>query len=104
MRNHLDARGANGAATAEQPSVSLVHILLDCASLNFSGREIEADTSNLSFGISRVYSQQCGYVLADAENAQHSIRALLKVVRTAELDPEAGRGRHVNASRARLLS
>jgi len=46
-----------------------------------------------SYGISRVYSQQCGYVLADAQTAQSNIRALLKIVRTAQLDPEAGKAR-----------
>lgn len=46
-----------------------------------------------SYGVSRVYSQQCGYVLADAQTAQSNIRALLKIVRTAQLDPEAGKAR-----------
>ncbi|TAQ89837.1 hypothetical protein B7494_g1835 [Chlorociboria aeruginascens] len=49
--------------------------------------------SNLLFGVSRVYSQQCGYVLADTQAAQNSMRALLKVVRDHGLDPEAGRAR-----------
>ncbi|KAF2098118.1 hypothetical protein NA57DRAFT_76913 [Rhizodiscina lignyota] len=49
--------------------------------------------SNLLYGVSRVYSQQCGYVLTDAQTAQNHMRALLSVVRTAELDPEAGRAR-----------
>ncbi len=47
------------------------------------------------YGVSRVYSQQCGYVLSDAQTAQSNIRALLKVVRTAELDPDAGKARYV---------
>lgn len=46
------------------------------------------------FGISRVYSQQCGFVLADAQMAQNNIKALLKVIRTAELDPNAGEARY----------
>lgn len=50
--------------------------------------------SNLLYGVSRVYSQQCGYVLADAQTAGNSMRALLKVVRgDKELDPEAGKAR-----------
>lgn len=51
-----------------------------------------------SYGVSRVYSQQCGYVLMDAQNAQNSMKALLKVVRTAELDPDAGKARYVGKS------
>ncbi|KAF1989141.1 hypothetical protein K402DRAFT_418955 [Aulographum hederae CBS 113979] len=47
--------------------------------------------SNLLFGVSRVFEQQCGFVLTDAQNAQKSMRALLEVVRYAELDTEAGR-------------
>ncbi|KAK8227988.1 Rec8 like protein-domain-containing protein [Phyllosticta paracitricarpa] len=49
--------------------------------------------SNLLYGVSRVYLQQCTYVLADCQNAQNSIRASLHVVRAAALDPEAGRSR-----------
>ena len=49
--------------------------------------------SNLLYGVSRVYSQQCGYVLADAQTAGNNIRALLKLVKANELDPEAGKAR-----------
>ncbi|KAI9817479.1 MAG: hypothetical protein M1827_001089 [Pycnora praestabilis] len=49
--------------------------------------------SNLLYGVSRVYSQQCGYVLVDAQNAQNNIRALMKVIRTAELDLPTGAAR-----------
>ncbi|MCJ1384907.1 hypothetical protein MMC17_008025 [Xylographa soralifera] len=49
--------------------------------------------SNLLYGVSRVYSQQCFYVLVDAQNAQNNMRTLLKVVKTSELDPEAGKAR-----------
>lgn len=47
------------------------------------------------YGVSRVYFQQCGYVLSDAQTAQSNMRALLKVVRTAELDPDAGKARYI---------
>lgn len=49
--------------------------------------------SNLLYGVSRVFSQQCGYVLSDAQIAQNNMRALLKAVRTSELDPNAGKAR-----------
>lgn len=42
-----------------------------------------------------MYSQQCGYVLSDAQLAQSNMRALLKAVRTTELDPNAGKARYV---------
>ncbi|CAK4034916.1 unnamed protein product [Lecanosticta acicola] len=44
--------------------------------------------SNLLYGVTRVYSQQCGYVLADAETARNSIRAIFKVMQQAALEPE----------------
>ncbi|KAI9852801.1 MAG: hypothetical protein M1838_005022 [Thelocarpon superellum] len=49
--------------------------------------------SNLLYGVSRVYSQQCGYVLVDVQAASNHLRALLKTTRDAELDPEAGKAR-----------
>ncbi|KAK0653749.1 Meiotic recombination protein rec8 [Lasiodiplodia hormozganensis] len=50
--------------------------------------------SSLLYGVTRVYSQQCSYVLADAQNAQNNIRtALVAMIRDTELDPEAGRTR-----------
>ncbi|KAF2083394.1 hypothetical protein K490DRAFT_51799, partial [Saccharata proteae CBS 121410] len=49
--------------------------------------------SNLLYGLSRVYSEQVSYILTDAQHTQNNIRAMLKIVRTAELDTEAGRTR-----------
>ncbi|KAK6442416.1 R8 protein [Oleoguttula sp. CCFEE 5521] len=46
--------------------------------------------SNLLYGVTRVYAQQCGYVLTDAENAKNNMRAMLKVMRTSQLDAEGG--------------
>jgi len=48
--------------------------------------------SPLRYGVSRVYSQKCVYVLIDAQAAQNNMKAL-RVVRTAELDPDAGKAR-----------
>ncbi|KAF2116553.1 Rec8 like protein-domain-containing protein [Lophiotrema nucula] len=48
---------------------------------------------NLLFGVSRVYLQQCGYVLSDAQNAHNAINMMLKKVKNAGLDPEAGKAR-----------
>ncbi|KAF2773553.1 hypothetical protein EJ03DRAFT_101404 [Teratosphaeria nubilosa] len=44
--------------------------------------------SNLLYGIARVYAQQCGYVLNDAEAARHNMRAIFKVMRTAALESD----------------
>ncbi|KAI9787884.1 MAG: hypothetical protein M1816_007370 [Peltula sp. TS41687] len=48
---------------------------------------------NLLYGVSRVFSQQCGYVLADAQQAQLNLRALHRLISTSEIDPNAGRAR-----------
>ncbi|KAK5687660.1 R8 protein [Elasticomyces elasticus] len=46
--------------------------------------------SNLLYGVTRIYSQQCGYVLNDAEAAKNSMRDLLRVVRGRGLEVEGG--------------
>ena len=55
-------------------------------------------TGNTSYGVSRVYSQQCLYVLTDAQAAQSNMRALLRTVKTSELDPDAGKARFAKTS------
>ncbi|CAG8983448.1 hypothetical protein HYALB_00000617 [Hymenoscyphus albidus] len=50
-------------------------------------------SGNLLFGAVRVYSQQCGYVLQDAQTAHTNIRALFKVSRTKDLDAEDANAR-----------
>ncbi|KAL9044258.1 MAG: hypothetical protein Q9214_002591 [Letrouitia sp. 1 TL-2023] len=49
--------------------------------------------SNLLYGVSRVFLSQCGYTLSDAQNMQTNMKTLLKAVRAAHLDPEAGKAR-----------
>ncbi|KAI9809291.1 MAG: hypothetical protein M1825_002582 [Sarcosagium campestre] len=49
--------------------------------------------SNLLYGVSRVYSQQCGYVLGDAQHVHNLLRGLFKASAAAQLDPQAGRAR-----------
>jgi hypothetical protein len=44
---------------------------------------------NLLYGVSRVYLEQCGYVLSDAEHAHTAMRMYLNVVKNATLDMEA---------------
>ncbi|KAF2741177.1 hypothetical protein EJ04DRAFT_530763 [Polyplosphaeria fusca] len=48
---------------------------------------------NLLYGVSRVYLQQCGYVLADAQNAHNAVNLLLKSINNVGLDPGAGKAR-----------
>ncbi|KAH7075757.1 Rec8 like protein-domain-containing protein [Paraphoma chrysanthemicola] len=48
---------------------------------------------NLLYGVSRVYLQQCGYVLSDAQSAHNAMRMMLRTVQNLALDPEAGKAR-----------
>jgi hypothetical protein len=43
-------------------------------------------TNDKSYGISRVYAEQCSYVLSDLQNVQSTIRTYLATVRTAGID------------------
>ncbi|SMR42052.1 unnamed protein product [Zymoseptoria tritici ST99CH_1E4] len=54
--------------------------------------------SNLLIGVTRVYSQQCGYILHDAENAKHNMRAVFKLLEQSNLEPEG-----VNKGKAKNL-
>jgi hypothetical protein len=45
------------------------------------------------YGVSRVYLQQCGYVLSDAQNMYNSMHLMLRAVEGAALDPRAGKSR-----------
>jgi meiotic recombination protein REC8 len=46
-----------------------------------------------SYGVSRVYDQQCYYVLSDAQAAQTHIRTMLRTHQNNDLDPGAGKVR-----------
>lgn len=48
---------------------------------------------DVRYGVSRVFLEQCGYVLSDAQNAHTAMRMMLKVVKNAALDLDAGRAR-----------
>ncbi|KAK0112961.1 hypothetical protein ONS95_014677 [Cadophora gregata] len=45
--------------------------------------------SNLLYGVSKVYNQQWEYLLLDTQTAQNTMRTLIKVARSAELDAAA---------------
>ncbi|KAE8378431.1 Rec8 like protein-domain-containing protein [Aspergillus bertholletiae] len=48
---------------------------------------------NLLYGVSRVYSQQCGYALTDVQAMHDKMRTVLKVLPGGGLDPAAGKAR-----------
>jgi meiotic recombination protein REC8 len=50
---------------------------------------------NLLYGVSRVYNQQCSYMLTDAHKIQSRMVAFFNQFNTNQLDPEAGKARQV---------
>ena len=82
MQSHHPAGSPNGVEITGQPAASPQDMTA-----------IKPAHTLYSYGISRVFSQQCGYVLSDAQVAQSNMRALLKAVRTSDLDPDAGKAR-----------
>jgi hypothetical protein len=49
---------------------------------------------SLLFGVSRVFQQQCGYVLTDVTNLRDNMRTRV-VLQEMELDPDVGKTRSV---------
>ena len=45
------------------------------------------------YGVSRVYVQQCDYVLSDAQNTYNAMHLMLRALGDAALDPQAGKAR-----------
>ncbi|KAI1047229.1 hypothetical protein LB505_011084 [Fusarium chuoi] len=48
---------------------------------------------NLLYGVSRVYAQQCRYMLSDAEKTQSDMMTFFRVMDTSETDPNAGKSK-----------
>jgi meiotic recombination protein REC8 len=50
---------------------------------------------NLLYGVSRVYSEKCTYVLDDAERVRTAMKTFARLIRAAEAvtDPKAGKAR-----------
>ncbi|PYH45313.1 Rad21/Rec8 N terminal domain protein [Aspergillus saccharolyticus JOP 1030-1] len=48
---------------------------------------------NLLYGVSRVYSHQCGYTLTDVQAMHDKMKTMLKVLPGGGLDPSAGKAR-----------
>ena len=83
MRHDNSARSSHGATTTRESTVGRKN----------AAQATETDRPMRSYGVVRVYSRQYEYVLSDAETTQANIRALLKAVKTSELDPNAGKAR-----------
>lgn len=45
------------------------------------------------YGVSRVYLQQCEYVLSDAQNAYNAMHLMFRALGDAAIDPQAGKAK-----------
>lgn len=48
------------------------------------------ELTTVRYGVTRVYAQQCGYVLTDAEAARTGMRTVFKALKTDALDAVGG--------------
>ena len=85
MPDHHQPSGTHGAAPSRQLAVS------------YAPSVWYATLKLPRYGVSRVYLQQCGYVLADAQSVQNTMRMMLRTVKNAALDPNAGKARFVHS-------
>ena len=46
-----------------------------------------------SYGVSRVYSHQCGYMLNDMHSFRDKMRGIEQVMKELEIDPDVGKTR-----------
>lgn len=53
---------------------------------------------SLLYGVSRVFSHQCGYVLNDAERIQSEMLSFLRGMQQSDIDPMAGKSKYVVAA------
>ncbi|EME48973.1 hypothetical protein DOTSEDRAFT_19460 [Dothistroma septosporum NZE10] len=49
--------------------------------------------SNLLYGLTRVYSQQCAYVLTDAEAARNTVRQVVRLMKQANLEEDGNKAK-----------
>lgn len=83
MRDYTRPFCTNGTAAPRKPSVRIHKTFF------VVGESLTA----VSFGVSRVYSQQCGYVLADTQSFRDKMKGIVVVMKELEIDPDAGKAR-----------
>lgn len=82
MQGYREPRGTDGAAATGQFAVRAQH-----ATCPFLLTDAPLDR----YGVSRVYNQQCGYTLLDAQTIHDKMISMLKILPGGGLDPSAGK-------------
>ncbi|KAL2158416.1 hypothetical protein VTH06DRAFT_4464 [Thermothelomyces fergusii] len=86
----------SGARKISRKAIQEVDVQKACETILQPGAPIALRLQgSLLYGVSRVYLQQCHYVLADAERVQAHMRAFYRALGGSDnaLDPQAGRSR-----------
>ncbi|UNI13815.1 R8 protein [Purpureocillium takamizusanense] len=92
-----NAAGKGGLRPLTRKAVQGVNVPKACATIIDPGAPLALRLqSSLLFGVSRVFAQQCTYVLADAEKIQSDMMTFFRVLQTSELDPHAGKTKRHN--------
>ncbi|KAK1656197.1 Rec8 like protein-domain-containing protein [Colletotrichum phormii] len=87
-------RGAGTHKKVSRRAIEDVDIRKACEKIIQPGAPISLRLqSNLLYGVSRVYSSQCKYMLTDTEKVQTTMRTFLRLIANNETDPKAGRAR-----------
>ncbi|KXH62972.1 hypothetical protein CSAL01_03922 [Colletotrichum salicis] len=87
-------RGAGTHKKVSRRAIEDVDIRKACEKIIQPGVPISLRLqSNLLYGVSRVYSSQCKYMLTDTEKVQTTMRTFLRLIPNNETDPKAGRAR-----------
>ncbi|KAK1445944.1 hypothetical protein CMEL01_10187 [Colletotrichum melonis] len=90
----IGPRGAGTHKKVSRRAIEDVDIRKACEKIIQPGAPISLRLqSNLLYGVSRVYSSQCKYMLTDTEKVQTTMRTFLRLIANNETDPKAGRAR-----------
>ncbi|KAL2753978.1 hypothetical protein ACRALDRAFT_1069900 [Sodiomyces alcalophilus JCM 7366] len=83
-----------GGRKVTRKAIQEVNVRKACEAISKPGAPIALRLQgNLLYGVSRVYSQQCAYVLNDAEKVQSNMKLFYRLIAHNETDPEAGKAK-----------
>ncbi|OHE99756.1 hypothetical protein CORC01_04892 [Colletotrichum orchidophilum] len=90
----IGPRGGGTQKKVSRRAIEDVDIRKACEKIIQPGAPISLRLqSNLLYGVSRVYSSQCKYMLTDTEKIQTTMKTFLRLIANNETDPKAGRAR-----------
>ncbi|RDA92683.1 hypothetical protein CP533_3722 [Ophiocordyceps camponoti-saundersi (nom. inval.)] len=86
------SKGGGGLKRLSKKAVQEVDVPKACETIINPGAPLALRLQgSLLYGVSRVFSEQCRYVLSDAEKTQSDMMTFFRVLQTNETDPQAGK-------------